>query len=209
VESLRQKGYDPSEDDDGDVVVHVQGQQVFVRMLDTQPPLLRVFGQWLIGPEVPGDLLLRLNAANAVTSALNLVKATVHEDRLVVAVDLVISDGLALPSLVAATLDATVTAVQTWHATVLELARTDGQEARLPRAESLSGAASSIAGPVQQTSDAPAPAGSETVSSVASGPEAAEEPVPSVEQDTADGSVDTDTSEAAGEPATDDAEDGE
>jgi hypothetical protein len=164
VESLRQKGYDPTEDEDGDVAVIVQGQQVFVRTLDTQPPLLRVFGQWLIGQEVPGDVLLRLNAANAVTSALNLVKATVHEDRLVVAVDLVISDGLALPSLMAATLDATVTAVQTWHATVLELARPEGQETSFPPAESLAGTSSPAAEPVQQTGDAPAAPGTGTVS---------------------------------------------
>jgi hypothetical protein len=159
VESLRQKGYDSAEDEDGDIAVVVQGQQVFIRTLDTQPPLLRIFGQWLIGQEVPGDLLLRLNAANAVTSALNLVKATVHEDRLVVAVDLVISDGLALPSLVTATMDATVTAVQTWHATVLELARADGQQPPVPQTGPLGGTASPQADPVQRTGDAPGPEG--------------------------------------------------
>ncbi len=44
-----------------------------------------------------------------------------HEDRLAVAVDLVVSDGLALRALLAATLEAAVTAVQTWHASFLEL----------------------------------------------------------------------------------------
>lgn len=126
VESLAEAGYEPVLDDDGDVAVVVQGQQVFVRAMDTVPQLLRVFGQWLIGEEVPGDLLIRLSAANAVTAALNLVKATVHEDRLVVAVDLVVSEGLVLPSLLTATLDATVAAVQTWHATVLEVAQGGG-----------------------------------------------------------------------------------
>lgn len=119
--ALVEQGYEPSVDGDGDLAVVVHDQRVFVRCLDTVPPLVRVFGQWLIGDEVPGNMLVRLNAANAVTAALNLVKATVHEDRLAVAVDLVISDGLALPALLAATCEAAVTAVQTWHATVLEL----------------------------------------------------------------------------------------
>lgn len=122
LDALLDEGYEPLIDDDGDVAVVVHGQQVFVRCLDTVPPLTRVFGQWLIGEEVPGDMLVRLSAANAVTAALNLVKATVHEDRLVVAIDLVMSDGLALRSLLKATLEAAVSAVQTWHATVLELA---------------------------------------------------------------------------------------
>jgi hypothetical protein len=126
VVALTEQGYEPTVDDDGDVSVVVQGQQVFVRCMDTVPELMRVFGQWLIGDEVPGDVLVRLSAANAVTAALNLVKVTVHQDRLVVAVDLVVSEALALRALLAATLDASVSAVQTWHATVLDLARTGG-----------------------------------------------------------------------------------
>jgi len=92
-----------------------------VRCMDTAPPLMRVFGQWMIGEDVPGDELLRLQAANAVTGALNLVKATVVDDRLVIAVDLVVADSLDLRALLAATVDAVLGSVQTWHATVLEL----------------------------------------------------------------------------------------
>jgi hypothetical protein len=123
LDVLTAEGYRPAVDDDGDISLLVQNQQVFVRSLDTVPQLLRVFGQWKIGDEVPGDPLLRLNAANSVTAAFNLVKATVHEDRLVVTVDLVVCAGLELAALLRATLDATVVAVQTWHSTVLELAR--------------------------------------------------------------------------------------
>jgi len=88
--------------------------------METAPPLMRVFGQWEIGPEVPGGELIRLRASNAVVGALNLVKATVVENRLVIAVDLLVGDGMDLRSLIGATLDAVLGSVQMWHATVLE-----------------------------------------------------------------------------------------
>lgn len=124
LDALLDEGFRPTIDEDGDVALKAQGQQVFVRCLDTAPPLMRVFGQWQIGDEVPGDELVRLRAANAVTGALNLVKTTVHEDRLVVAVDLVVGDGLDLRSLLVATVDAVLGSVQTWHATVREMTGT-------------------------------------------------------------------------------------
>jgi hypothetical protein len=121
LDALLDEGYRPGIDEDGDVAVRVQDQLLFVRCMDTVPPLMRVFGQWLIGDDVPGGELFRLRAANAVTGALNLVKATIHDDRLVIAVDLVVGDSLDLRALLAATLDAVLGSVQTWHATVLEL----------------------------------------------------------------------------------------
>ncbi len=116
LDALLDEGYRPDVDEDGDVAVRIQGQQLFVRCMDTLPPLMRVFGQWVIGDDVPGDELLRLQAANAVTGTLNLVKATVFDERLVIA------DSLDLRALLTATLDAVLGSVQTWHSTVLELA---------------------------------------------------------------------------------------
>jgi hypothetical protein len=124
LDALLDEGYRPTIDEDGDVAFKAQGQLVFVRCVPSEPPLMRVFGQWIIGDDVPGDELVRLRAANAVTGALNLVKTTVHDDRLVVAVDLVISEGLDLASLITATTDAVIGSVQTWHATIREMTGT-------------------------------------------------------------------------------------
>jgi hypothetical protein len=121
LDALLDEGYRPDVDEDGDVAVRVQGQQMFVRCHDTVPPLMRVFGQWMIGEDVPGDELTRLRATNSVVGALNLIKATVVEDRLVVAVDLVVNDATDLRPLLAATIEAVIGSVQMWHATVLEL----------------------------------------------------------------------------------------
>jgi len=118
--AFTEEGFRPEIDEDGDVAVRIQGQQLFVRCLDTIPPLMRVFGQWMIGEDVPGDELVRLRATNSVVGALNLIKATVVENRLVVAVDLVVNDATDLRPLLSATVEAVMGSVQMWHATVLE-----------------------------------------------------------------------------------------
>lgn len=118
-DALLDEGFRPGIDEDGDVAFRAQGQQLFVRCLDTVPPLVRVFGQW-IEKEVPGGEITRLRAANAVVGALNLIKATIVEDRLVVAVDLVLSDGLDLRPLLSATTEAVLHSVQRWYAAVEE-----------------------------------------------------------------------------------------
>jgi hypothetical protein len=122
LDALIDEGYQPGIDEDGDVTVTVQGQLVFVRCTESMPPLMRVFGQWIIGDELPGGELGRLRAANAVTGAVNLIKATVHDDRLMVAVDMVVTEGLQLRPVLVATMDAVLGSVHTWHQTLLELA---------------------------------------------------------------------------------------
>jgi hypothetical protein len=121
LDALLDEGHQPEIDEDGDVAVRVQDQMVFVRTLDTEPPMMRVFGQWLLDESLEGDELTRLRAANAVTGALNLVKVTVHADRLAVAVDLIVGEGMDLRSLLSATLEAVLGSVRTWHQTVQQL----------------------------------------------------------------------------------------
>ena len=128
IDALLDEGHQPTIDEDGDVAVQIQEQMLFVRCLDTQPPMMRIFGQWLLDDTLAGDELTRLRAANAVTSALNLVKVTVHGDRLAVAVDLVVGDDLDLRSLLTATLEAVLGSVRTWHQTVTQLLEGEGTE---------------------------------------------------------------------------------
>jgi hypothetical protein len=121
LDALIDEGHQPRIDEDGDVAISVQEQMLFVRTLDTQPPMMRVFGQWLLDDSLAGDEITRLRAANAVTSALNLVKVTVNADRLAVAVDLIVADGMDLGPLLTATLEAVLGSVRTWHQTVTQL----------------------------------------------------------------------------------------
>lgn len=124
------QGFRPEVDSDGDVAVRVEGQMLFVRCFDTSPPLIRVFGQWAMGDDVPGDAYTRLRAANALTGALNLVKVTALDDWLVIAVDLVVTETTPLDSLLTATLEAVRSSVQTWHSTVVQLMQESGESGR-------------------------------------------------------------------------------
>ena len=128
VNALIDESMEPTIDEDGDVAIQMQEQMLFVRCMDTEPPMMRVFGQWLLDDSLAGDELTRLRAANAVTGALNLVKVTVHADRLAVAVDLVVSDNVDLRPLLSATLEAVLGSVRTWHQTVSQLLEGDGPD---------------------------------------------------------------------------------
>lgn len=118
---LARQGFRPEVDSDGDVVVRVEGQALFVRCFATHPPMVRVFGQWAMGDAAPGDAYTRLRAANAMTGALNLIKVTALDDWLVIAVDLVVTEATPLDSLLTATLEAVRGSVQTWYSTVTQL----------------------------------------------------------------------------------------
>jgi hypothetical protein len=113
--ALAEAGLAPVLGADGDVGVRIEDQHLFVTCVESEPPLLRVFGQWLIGAM---DELVALRAANAVTAAVNLVKVTVHEERLVVAADLLVPPGVELHALLPASLDAVLGTVHTWHEAV-------------------------------------------------------------------------------------------
>jgi hypothetical protein len=124
VDALIDEGHEPTIDEDGDVALRVQDQMVFVRCVDSEPPLMRVFGQWLLDESLGGDELVRLRAANVVTGGLNLVKVTVEADRLSAAADLIVAPGLEMRSLLTATLDAVLGSVRTWHQVVTQLQQT-------------------------------------------------------------------------------------
>lgn len=121
VDALAADGHEATIDEDGDVALRVQDQMVFIRCVQSQPPLMRVFGQWLLDDSLGGDEITRLRAANAVTGAVNLVKVSIDGDRLSVAVDLVVAPGLELGPLLAATLDAVLGSVRTWYQVVSQL----------------------------------------------------------------------------------------
>jgi hypothetical protein len=116
VDALRAGGLEPVLEPDGDLAVIVQDQRMFVQCLDTVPPLVRVSGQWLLDDSVGGGELDRLRAANEVTGGSNLVKVTLHGDRLVIAVDLLLGPDVELTSLLAASVQTVVASVHGWHA---------------------------------------------------------------------------------------------
>lgn len=115
LDALIDAGLGPNVDKDGDVAVVVQGQKIFVRCVDGPMPMMRIFGQWRVGESVTADELGRLRAANDVTARTNLVKVTVHDDVLLVSVDLVVPDPAPLPQLLQGSFVGVLSAVKAWH----------------------------------------------------------------------------------------------
>lgn len=105
----------PNVDRDGDVSLTVQQQKMFVRCVDGPIPMMRAFGQWRVGESVPADELARLRAANDITARTNLVKTTVHDGVLLVAVDLVVPPSTPLPQLLQGAFTGILAAVKAWH----------------------------------------------------------------------------------------------
>lgn len=110
----------PVLDDDGDLQITVNDAQLYVRVSDDGPGLLRVFGQWQIAPDMPADLSLRHGAAAHVTASHALVKVNIFEEALVVATDQIVPEPTRYDVVVPASIDAVLSAVGMWHQIVVE-----------------------------------------------------------------------------------------
>ncbi|WP_460446394.1 hypothetical protein [Angustibacter aerolatus] len=135
LDVLLDEGFRPSIDDDGDVAVKVQGHQLFLRCVEGDVSLLRVFGQWRIGdadgagPVDEADELLRLRACNAVAARLSVGKVVLAGDVLVASAEHLVTPGTPLSTLVEASFELVPTAVTVWQETLRELAEGPGSQA--------------------------------------------------------------------------------
>jgi hypothetical protein len=115
LDSLADAGMAPNLDEDGDVAIVISEQKLFVRCVDGDVPMMRVFGQWRIGDAVAADELTRLRAASHVTATVNLVKLSVHNGVLVVAADAIVTEGSSLDVLLGTSINLVLSAVKVWH----------------------------------------------------------------------------------------------
>jgi len=119
LDALLDEGFRPDIDSDGDVAYKVQGQQLFVRCMEGDFTIMRVFGQWQIGEDVPPDLLTQLQACNDLTLRLNVVKAGIAGGTLVVTGEHVIGDNVDVKALLQITTQLVLSAVQMWHESIM------------------------------------------------------------------------------------------
>jgi hypothetical protein len=119
LDALIDENLEPNIDDDGDVAFTVQDQQLFVRCMEGDFTIMRVFGQWQIGPDVPQDLLTQLRACNELTLSLNVVKAGIASDTLVVTGEHVIVAETNVKELLLVTAQLVLSAVHMWHETIM------------------------------------------------------------------------------------------
>jgi len=115
---LIDEGYEPNIDADGDVAFTTQDQQLFVRCMEGDFTVMRIFGQWQVGEDVPQDLLSQLQACNELTLRLNVVKAGIANGTLVVTGEHVIAPETDVKALLLVTTQLVLSAVHMWHETI-------------------------------------------------------------------------------------------
>ena len=128
LDALIDEGFGPNIDDDGDVAFTVQDQQLFVRCMEGDFTVMRVFGQWQIGDDVPQDALTRLMACNELTLRLNVVKAGIANETLVVTGEHVVGPDTDVKGLLVVTTQLILSAVHLWHETILGRAQGETTE---------------------------------------------------------------------------------
>ncbi len=119
LDALIDEGFEPNIDEDGDVAFTVQDQQLFVRCMEGDFTIMRVFGQWQVGPEVPQDALTQLMACNELTLRLNVVKAGIANGTLVVTGEHVVAPETDVKALLVVTTQLVLSAVHMWHETIM------------------------------------------------------------------------------------------
>ncbi|MFV0459573.1 MAG: T3SS (YopN, CesT) and YbjN peptide-binding chaperone 1 [Actinomycetales bacterium] len=117
---LTQLGVNPEIDSEGDVSIRVNDQQLYVRVSDDGPGIVRVFGQWQILDDISADPGVRFGAAHHVTATHALVKVNIFNDTLAVAVDNLAPEGARFDVLLSNSIDAVLSGVSTWHRLIVE-----------------------------------------------------------------------------------------
>ena len=111
-------GFNPQIDSDGDVMYTVEDQNLFVRVMEGEIDLVRLFGQWQITDDITSDLAKHLNAANDVTLTLNIVKVGIARDMVVVSGEHLVTPDLDLQMVLPSTTQMILQATQLWHQSV-------------------------------------------------------------------------------------------
>jgi hypothetical protein len=119
LDALIDQGLAPNVDSDGDVAFTVQDQQLFVRCTEGDFQIMRLFGQWAISDAVPGDPLTRLSTCNEITLQMNIVKAGLANDTLVVTAEHIVMPTSDVASLVAVSTQLVLAGVQMWHERIM------------------------------------------------------------------------------------------
>lgn len=119
LDALQDEGFRPDIDADGDVAFKVQGQQLFVRCMEGDFDIMRVFGQWQIGEDIPQDLTTQLSTCNDLTLGLNIIKAGIAAGTLVVTGEHVVAKETDIKGLLQVTTQLILSAVQMWHQNIM------------------------------------------------------------------------------------------
>ena len=82
IDALQDLGLEPNVDKEGDVAFKANDQQLFVRCLESEVKIMRLFGQWQLGEPVPQDKVMQLSVCNDINLSMTMVKTGIGNDAL-------------------------------------------------------------------------------------------------------------------------------
>lgn len=130
IDALQDLGLEPNVDKEGDVAFTANDQQMFVRCLESEVKIMRVFGQWQLADPVPQDKVMQLSVCNDVNLSMTMVKTGIGNDALVVTSEHLVTDTTAVKNLVSVSVQITLATVQQWHERIMKLAERIAEQRR-------------------------------------------------------------------------------
>lgn len=121
LDALQDLGLEPNVDAEGDVAFKANEQQLFVRCLENEVRIMRVFGQWKVADPVPQDKIMQLSVCNDINLSMTMVKAGIGNDALVVTSEHIVTSDAAVKQLLGVSVQITLATVQAWHERIIKL----------------------------------------------------------------------------------------
>jgi altronate dehydratase len=122
IDALQDLGLEPNVDSEGDVAFKANDQQLFVRCLESEVKIMRVFGQWQLGEPVPQDKVMQLSVCNDVNLSMTMVKTGIGNNALVVTSEHLVLSDASVKQLVSVSIQISLATVQAWHERIMKLA---------------------------------------------------------------------------------------
>ncbi len=115
LDALLDLGLQPDIDADGDVVITVNDQNLFVRSHEGELQIMRIFGQWQLPPQIADDGRHLLQVCNELNLTLNCVKTGIGSGTLAVAYDHLMTPGADLNMTLQVGIQLVLSTVAFWH----------------------------------------------------------------------------------------------
>lgn len=129
IDALQDLGLPANLDKEGDVSFKVNEQTMFVRCIEKDGVrIMRVFGQWQIGAQVPQDKVMQLSVCNDLNLSMTMVKIGVGQDNLVVTSEHLVTSDDAVKNLVGTSVQIVLATVGAWHERITKLAERVAQQ---------------------------------------------------------------------------------
>ena len=122
LDAIKDLGMEPNLDKEGDVSFKANDQQLFVRCLENEVKIMRVFGQWQISDPVPPDKVMQMSACNDINLSMTMVKTGLGPNTLVVTSEHIVTSDQAVKQLMSVSIQIVLATVQAWHERVVKLA---------------------------------------------------------------------------------------